>query len=402
VNRAKEAVPSERKMAYVFRLAYQMHFAADARSTGVFKAVLGLFDKGAAGQVRAYKKYAKPYVIWNIMNFVSYTIMELAILAFLIFRAYAANITIGALTGLFAAAKRLSGQLNQLVEYSGKVMELNLFAEKVRVFFELKSEIEPKTTGQMPSDGAFCVELRNVSFAYPNSDFALKNISLKIRKNEKIAIVGENGAGKTTLSKLLLRLYDIESGEIFFNGTEIKDFNPHKLRRKIGVAFQAPNVYALTVAENLQVYNTADSETLQAALDAVKLDKTLDAEVTREFDENGVMFSGGETQKLGLARLLVGEFGLLLLDEPSSALDPIAEYEMTRLIFEHSATTTIMIAHRLSTVRNADRIYLISDGAIREQGTHDELIALGGKYAEMFAKQAEGYERIQTPLRYRL
>jgi ATP-binding cassette subfamily B protein len=391
VDRAAESVPSERKMAYVFRLIYQKNFAADARSTGIFRSVTELFDKGSDGQVRTYKKYAKPFVTWNLLNFIPHTLMELAVLAYLIVRAYAANNTIGALTGMFAAAKRLYGQLDQFVTHSGTAVELNLYAEKVRNFFELKSEIEPSSGGCAAPEGALSLELHGVSFAYPNSDFALRNVNISIAAGEKIAIVGENGAGKTTLSKLLLRLYDIDGGEILYNGTAVADYDVHALRRKIGVAFQTPQLYALTVRDNMQVYQSASDETLRSVLNAVGLDLELDHEVTREFNENGIMLSGGQTQKLGLSRLLVGEFGLLLLDEPSSALDPIAEYEMTKLMFDLSRTTTIMVAHRLSTIRYADRIYLISSGEVAEQGTHDELIALGGKYAEMFAKQAENY-----------
>jgi ATP-binding cassette subfamily B protein len=239
------------------------------------------------------------------------------------------------------------------------------------------------------------VSLSDISFAYPNSNFSLRNISLRINAGEKIAIVGENGAGKSTLMKLLLRLYDTDGGDILYNGKRIKDYDVHALRRRVGAAFQTPNVYALTLAENLQTYNRADAERLIAALREIGLSRLadkLDEEVTKEFDENGIMLSGGEAQKLALARLLTGDFGLLLLDEPSSALDPIAEHEMTKLLFSQSSrTTTIMVAHRLSTVRNADKIYVIEDGAVAESGTHDELIAKNGKYADMFRKQAENY-----------
>lgn len=162
--------------------------------------------------------------------------------------------------------------------------------------------------------------------------------------------------------------------------------------------------------ENLQIYRAADDEKLNEILKAVELSgkflkkddmqsgeaegeyNPLDTELTREFEENGILLSGGEAQKLGLARLLAGDFGLILLDEPSSALDPLAEYEMTKLMFSRTnETTTIMIAHRLSTVREADRIYLIDNGTVAEVGTHDELMKLGGRYAEMFRKQAENY-----------
>jgi ATP-binding cassette subfamily B protein len=193
------------------------------------------------------------------------------------------------------------------------------------------------------------------------------------------------------LAKLLLRLYDISGGDILYNGVSVEDYKIHELRRRIGVAFQETQLYALTVRENMTIYNTADDNTLHNTLSKTGLHIELDNEVTREFDDCGVMLSGGQAQKLGLTRLLHGEFGLLLLDEPSSALDPLAEYEMTKLIFDQSHTTTIIVAHRLSTIRDADRIYLINDGGIAEHGTHNELMASGGRYAEMFTKQAEKY-----------
>ncbi|MDR3309744.1 MAG: ATP-binding cassette domain-containing protein, partial [Oscillospiraceae bacterium] len=140
------------------------------------------------------------------------------------------------------------------------------------------------------------------------------------------------------------------------------------------------------------VYRKADDGALSELLQKLGLDAPLGAEVTREFDESGIMLSGGEAQKLGLARILHGDFGLLLLDEPSSALDPLAEYELTKLLFDRAREcTAIMVAHRLSTIRDADMIYLIAGGTVAERGTHGELMSLGGKYAEMFTKQAENY-----------
>ena len=208
--------------------------------------------------------------------------------------------------------------------------------------------------------------------------------------------MGENGAGKSTLAKLLLRLYDIDSGAILYNGKPIGEWDVHELRKRVGIAFQDANLYALTLRENLQYYNPgASDERRMKALKTVGLDRLDDMEktVSREFVEDGIMLSGGETQKLALARLLMDDFGLMILDEPSSALDPLAEYKMTKLMFDVSNTTTIMIAHRLSTIRDADRIYLISGGEVAEQGTHEELMALNGKYAEMFRKQAENYTK---------
>jgi ATP-binding cassette subfamily B protein len=274
---------------------------------------------------------------------------------------------------------------------SAKVQEVSLYSAKIDEFYSAPSNIEPNEDGASVPDGPFELTLVNVAFSYPNSEFKLRNLNFTVKPGEKVAIVGENGAGKTTLSKLLLRLYDLDGGDILYDGVSIKDYNVHELRYKIGVAFQQPQTYAVTVRENLCIYGKADDSILQTNLQKVGLNLDLDAEVTREFDENGVVLSGGQAQKLALARLMHSDFGLLLLDEPSSALDPIAEYEIAKLMFDSSDTTTIMVAHRLSSIRNADRIYLISNGTIAEQGTHDELMALNGKYTDMFTKQAENY-----------
>ena len=198
------------------------------------------------------------------------------------------------------------------------------------------------------------------------------------------------------MAKLLLRLYDTDEGVILYNGRPIREWDVHELRKRVGIAFQDANLYALTLRENLQYYNPdASDEQRVKALKTVGLDRldNLDKTVSREFLEDGIMLSGGETQKLALARLLIDDFDLVILDEPSSSLDPIAEDKMTKLMFSMSNTTTIMIAHRLSTIRDADRIYLISDGEIKEQGTHEELLAMSGKYAEMFYKQSENYRK---------
>ena len=215
----------------------------------------------------------------------------------------------------------------------------------------------------------------------------------------KIAIVGENGVGKTTLTKLLLRLYDVEKGEIRLNGTSLPDYDLSSVRNRIGIASQTPLVYAIPLSENMQLYNDKSPEQLTEILKELQLTSILEnpnvslsTELTKEFDKDGIVLSQGETQKLGLSRLLYGDFGLLILDEPSSSLDPIAEYELTKMIFNQSnKATTIMIAHRLSTIRDADEIFLVDNGVIKEHGTHDELMAKKGKYYDMFTKQAENY-----------
>ena len=238
-----------------------------------------------------------------------------------------------------------------------------------------------------------------MSFSYANSNFALKDVNLSISAGEKIAIVGENGVGKTTLVKLLLRLYDVTEGKILVNGVAIDQYDVKSLRSRIGVAFQNPNIYAISLADNLQMYGFADNEKLAETIEKMSLGGVLEksnaditTELTKEFSNDGIMLSVGEIQKIALGRILVKDFGLLLLDEPSSALDPIAEYELMKMIYDRSKSiTSIIIAHRLSTVRNADRIYVMENGGVTEVGNHDELMKLRGKYYEMFTKQSENY-----------
>jgi ATP-binding cassette subfamily B protein len=367
IKKTMESLPFDRKLQYVHRVAYQKQYAADMKSTDLPRKILSLFDKSVKGKIDVFKKLATPNWRWNMVQFTTWHLCQLAQLAYIIFCVFVRNFGIGTVTGMFAAAEKLNNMLNQFVGISGKAMEISLYTEKIRAFFDLQSNIEPQNTGVSPPAGAFSLDIRNVSFSYPNSDFALRNINISVKPGEKIAIVGENGAGKTTLAKLLLRLYDISGGDILYNGVSVGEYKIHELRRRIGVAFQETQLYALTVRENMTMYNSADDDTLRNTLSKTRLHIELDNEVTREFDKSGVMLSGGQAQKLGLTRLLHGEFGLLLLDEPSSALDPIAEYEMTKLIFEQSHTTTIIVAHRLSTIRDADRIYLINDGGVAEQ-----------------------------------
>ena len=238
-----------------------------------------------------------------------------------------------------------------------------------------------------------------MAFGYENSDFNIDALNFKIKKGEKVAIVGENGVGKSTLVKLLLRLYDVDSGEIRINGIDIRKYNLNDIRAQIGVAFQNANMYAISFKKNIELYNKVDKKQFNDISKRFEFDKIFkknnadqNSVISKEFDENGIMLSGGEIQKIGIARLFAGEFGLLIFDEPSSALDPIAEYNMTKMIFDTSnRSTTIMIAHRLSTIRNADKIILIDNGKASEIGTHNELMLKKGKYYEMFVKQAENY-----------
>jgi ATP-binding cassette subfamily B protein len=391
-KRSKAQLGPRRRRDYTRRLMFNTAAAGDVRATRLMRFLMGSYDEGIEEQGRVMRSFAKKEFFTDIVQTVTQNIALYVVVLYVAYGFVTGKITdIGVFATLIAASELLSGNLQNLSYTFSRIHRVSVFGAQAREFFDVEPGIE-RSDGDEPPDGPLSLELRDLSFAYPSAEPTLKHVSIKVPRGQKIAIVGENGAGKTTLSKLLLRLYDVSDGAVLINGRDIREYDIHALRSRVGSAFQTANVYPLTLAENLQLYRDCDTETLQGIIDRVRLTKAPGEQLTREFDDKGAVMSGGEAQKIGLGRLLTGGFGLLILDEPSSSLDPLAEYELAQLMFDKSRSeTTVMIAHRLSTVVNADRIYLISGGEIAESGTHAELMALGGGYAEMFTKQAENY-----------
>lgn len=393
VERETAMVNDQRKADYLRRLFFDHTAVADLRASNIKKPLFSLFDGSVKSRAAIYRKYGAKEFLTDILANLAQLGTTFAVPVYVAWGVMSGNIGgIGVYATLIASSLALKEALNALGWWSSQVALGVAYAQKVQRFFDTDSTIEASTDGEKASDGPFSVRFDHVSYRYGGSDeFAIRDLSLAIAPGEKIAIVGENGAGKTTLTKLLLRLYDADGGTVQINGRPIADYDVSTLRGRIGIAFQQSRLYALSVRENMTAYADADDARLKSCLEEVGLRLSLDAQVTKEFDENGAVLSGGDAQRLCLTRLLHNEFGLLILDEPSSALDPIAEYRIAKLIFDRSPTTTVMVAHRLSTVVDADRIYLLSDGRIIESGTHAELMAQNGKYREMFLKQAEGY-----------
>ena len=297
------------------------------------------------------------------------------------------------------AVWKMSWLMSDFVVQITKVHEDALYIEKMRTFMECEPEI---LDGECEADSFEELEIKDLSFSYVKTDkYALKNVNMKIRKGEKIAIVGYNGAGKTTLTKLIMRLYDAKEGEILYNGKSLKEYTVESLRKNTAAVFQDYRIFAASIAENVVggEFDAGDKDAVLTALGKStfedklqKLEGGIDTHLTREFDNSGTQLSGGEAQKVAIARAFYKEAGLIILDEPSSALDPNAEYELNRAIAEYAeGRAVIFISHRLSTTRHADRIYMFDSGELVECGTHEELMALGGKYAYMFDLQAENY-----------
>ena len=408
IKRQEGIVPKDRRLDYAQRISYQREYAADIKSTSLRKFIVEMYNNSANEKVGIYKMYVRPTLSWLLSQNLMALVYNAGIMIYISFSIIVtgAIVGVGKFAGLTAANIQLYNALSGFFNLISQVNNIGLYVEHVKPFFNAQSVIETNTSPdgkplKDASNGAFSLELKDVSFGYQNSNFALSNVNFSISAGERIAIVGENGAGKTTLFKLLLRLYDVNEGQILVNGFPISSYDIHSLRSKIGVAFQNPNLYALPLADNLKLYENVDDDKLSDIIIDVNMHSFLGksnanmfSEVTKEFSQDGIIMSEGEAQKVALSRILVKDFGLLLLDEPSSSLDPIAEHELMQHVYDRaSSTTSILIAHRLSTVRDADRIYVMDTGRIVEVGSHDELMAMEGKYFEMFTKQSENYLR---------
>jgi len=400
-----------RPLDYVTRMLRQKENAAELRSSGAGLKFLGTIDVVTENFRKEFHIFRKKVLPFNVADGFVTPLQASFVLVYIVLFIIRGDISqIGLYASLTAASAALAQNLGWIGDNVKDILQLSLNGERIAAFFEAESEIEPPRDNALPPpEGIYDIELRDVSFGYDKAAFGIEHLNLRIAPGQRVAIVGENGAGKTTLTKLLLRLYDTKDGQVLINGVNIKDYDIHKLRLHIGVAFQDVRVLAMSLRDNLTVYHEVPDEQLMEVIHKLGLESVveksreanedksdkaaLDKMVSREFTEDGIALSGGEAQRLTLARLFTGEFGLLVLDEPSSALDPLAEYKLMQIILDASNTaTTLMIAHRLSTVRDFDVIYHMEDGAIIESGTHDELMAARGKYYEMFTRQAENYQ----------
>jgi ABC-type multidrug transport system fused ATPase/permease subunit len=245
------------------------------------------------------------------------------------------------------------------------------------------------------------IEFRNVSFKYPNTDkWIIKNLNMKINKKEKLAIVGINGAGKTTLVKLILRFFNPTEGEILINGTNIKDFALEEYYQMFSVVFQEINILAYTIRENITFGLSNDEARIWDCLERVGLkdkilnfDQGLDQMMLKVIDEKGVMLSGGENQKLAIARALYKNGNAVILDEPTAALDALAEADIYQSFNDLvKDKTAIYISHRLASTKFCDHIALFKDSSLLEYGTHEELMKLKGEYYHMFVVQGKYYQ----------
>jgi ATP-binding cassette subfamily B protein len=323
--------------------------------------------------------------------------------AVMILKTVEGALTVGSLTFLAGSFKQLRSLLENILSRFTSVSQGAIYLRDFFDFFEIQPKITPAAKPvPFPNPIRQGITFENVGFKYHNSDkWANRHLSFTLKAGEKLALVGENGAGKTTLVKLMARLYDPVEGRILLDGVDLREYDMVDLRKNIGIIFQDYLRYQLSFAQNIAVGNIDEqdnralikmsAEKSLANLLAERLPQKYDQALGRRFN-NGIELSGGEWQKVALARAYMKEAQILILDEPTSALDARAEYSVFQRFAELSkGKTAVLISHRFSTVRMADRILVLDKGQIIEMGSHEELIRKNGHYAELFLLQAKGY-----------
>ena len=401
--------PHMRKRDYVSRVFYLKDFAKELRlHPNAGTQLEQEFAEANDNIINEHKKVAVKRVWFQFLK--DYGVGDFLIdglyITYLVYKAAVLHsVTYSDAVILFNRTGSLRGSMSRFADLGPKAHENSMFVDKIRSFLSYEPQLKNDEGDEVPQ-GNGELKLEHVSFKYSETGrTVLDDISLTVKPGEHIAIVGYNGAGKTTLIKLLMRLYDPTSGTISYHNQNVKTFCPREYHKRIGVVFQDFQMFGANLAENVVMDNMSKTEqeeksplitnALRSAGFGEKLSRLpqgLFTQVTTEFDKAGVDFSGGESQKIAISRAFYKNADILIMDEPSSALDPIAEYELNKAMESAAKGKTVFyISHRLSTTRDADRIIMLERGRIIEEGTHAQLLARNGKYAEMWNAQAGKY-----------
>lgn len=402
----QEETPAKRRIEYVNRVMYLKKYSGELRMTEIFHVLTDIFRNAKDEVVKVNKKHATKKFVYYIAKSLLMVVLgfEGMWLCAALLAIYG-SISMSQLMILVNAIVTVSWILNDFESSLSKLFADSYFIQNFKEFLEYTPQINEKASGIKFPEQVDCIELRNVSFSYPGQDgWAIDNVNIVLKRGIKYLLVGVNGSGKTTLIKLIMRFYDPQKGEILLNGVNIREYDIEMYRQKIGVAFQDFALFATTIQENVLLREANKDGDNELTVDALKMsglnekisclkkrEKTI---VTREFDLEGVEFSGGEKQKIGLARAFARKSQIIILDEPTSALDPIAEYNMfetMRILCDADKKLSIIVSHRLSSSALCDEIIVLEKGKIREKGSHVELLQKKGLYAKMFYKQANNY-----------
>ena len=400
-KRDKEMTTNNRIKAYIQRTVFLKDFSKDMRTSNIFLVLMERFKASIDSNVIILKKYGVKLFIYSmISSLFSDFIPIIGTYAFAGFQfIYEKSMTVSGFSVVLSSINSVREATMRVAQSFEMLSQSAFYFQNLRDFFDYETKIK---SGKEKCDEFDSLEFKNVSFRYPSAEKStLENVSFKINKGETVALVGVNGAGKSTIVKLLLRFYDVTDGEILYNGKNIKEYDLNSLRNSFGAVFQDYKNFAVSVFENILCHECTEHEK-QLAEAALKqsgiwdkissLPKGGDTVLTKEFEKDGIGLSGGENQKVSVARLFAKDFQFAVLDEPSSALDPIAEYNMYQSLIEITKGKTVLyISHRLSSAVLSDKIIVIGNHTVLESGSHSELMENDGEYCRMFTLQASSY-----------
>lgn len=401
---SEEQIPLQRKRDYTSRVLYLADFAKEVRLSNIKEKLTKDFSETNKSLVKLIRYYGrKIFSIRLLVEFLNEIIIMNGIyVAYLVYLVLVKKtISYGGFLGMYNGSWELTSSVFSLSEMVARFQKDSLYIERFKAFLNY----EPKLgngSERVDSSKDFTIKFNNVTFKYDGADEpTLKNINLTLKPGEKIALVGYNGAGKTTLVKLLMRLYDVTEGSIELNGRDIRDYSISDYYNCFGVVFQDFKLFSATIAENVMMdrIHPEDKEIVLKSLEKSDftdklnfMENGINTMLTREFSKQGENLSGGEAQKVAIARVFSKDSPIMVLDEPSSSLDPVTEYYINQTMMDAAQDKSIVyISHRLSTTKMADKIYMLEKGRIIEEGTHDKLLELNGKYAQMFHMQAKKY-----------
>lgn len=390
-----------RGFGYIFMELVDPRYGKDIRLYGGQDILMKLGADNLKELYLVFKELHDGAQKWECVNAVILAIKNIGIYMYLGYLTWIRSITVGAFMMLVAAANTFKDSLESIITQLQQLHKKAGFMNEYRLFMEYEDAL---VHGERQVEGAaeYCIEFKNVSFCYPRSNvYVLKNVNIKIANGEHLSVVGLNGAGKTTFIKLLCRMYDVTEGEILLNGVNIKEYDYKEYMKLLSVVFQDFKLFAMSFEDNIRMGDwekerTELTELLELSGLKEKVDSLpqgLDTSIYKAFDKSGIEPSGGEQQKMAIARALYKSAPIVILDEPTAALDPLAEHEIyqqfDRLV---GGKTAVYISHRLSSCKFCDRIAVFAHNTIKEYGTHEELAAMpDGIYAQMYQAQAQYY-----------
>lgn len=406
-GRYVDTVKNNRIAEYVNRVMHLAEYAKEIRYSSIHELMMKRYNDAMDGNAKVADKYGRKAIAYTwAQNVTTFALVFEGIMIYAAYRTIVSEtMGLAELAIMFTAMSTSSWILIGLFNNFTEALKNGQFLEYFRTFMEYEEKIPEDQDGIIP-EKIRSIEFKNVCFEYKENEPVINNLSFKIEGDKVCALVGHNGAGKSTIIKLFFRLYDPTSGEILVNGINIKEYNLKAYRKQFSAAFQDYKVMAMSVKDNVLMGESFDNpdEIAERALKCAgvwdkvsSLSNGMNTIMTKEFDNDGAVLSGGEQQKIVVARAFAQKASVKVFDEPSSALDPIAEYDLYKGIMNESkGHITLFISHRLSSVKDADEVFMLENGTVIEQGTHSQLMDMGGKYCEMFTKQAQNYLADET------